>query len=137
MRAVPDIFERQAKAAQWVALLTLAWFLTVPVLVVSAAGKLLSFTSEPNPDHRTGSLLLLAAAALAVLLPLLASVLAYRGGRSVLGTVYALLTLVLLLPAGVATMGVTRDSGGQPAAPPGPPGMCMDHSGGQGECPGG
>jgi hypothetical protein len=141
VRAVPDIFERQAKAGQWAALLTLAWFLTVPVLVVSGFFASLSYGSQQVSEDHTGAWLLLAGAVLAVFFPLLAAVLGFRGGRPVLGTVYALLTLALLVPAGLAAMGATKDLGGyQPAAPeprPGPPGMCMDHSGGQGECPGG
>jgi hypothetical protein len=140
VQAVTATDERRTTAAQWVALLTLAWFLAVPTLVLTGILDSLTFTSEPNPDHRTGSLLLLAAAVVAVLLPLLAAVLAFRASRPVLGTVYALLTLFLLLPAGLTAREAAQDLGGyQPAVPqpPGPPGHCVEHSGGDTRCPGG
>jgi hypothetical protein len=141
VRAVPDSFERRTKAGQWVALLTLAWVIAVPVLLVTGITESWSFTSEPNPNRSTGSLLLLTAAVIAVLLPLLATVLAFRGARPVVGTVYALLTLALLLPAGLTVRSTAEDLGGHhpaaPESPPGPPGRCMEHSGGEATCPGG
>jgi hypothetical protein len=132
--------ERRTTAAQWVALLTLAWFLAVPALVLTGIFSSFSLGVEQNPEHREGALLFLAAAAVGVLLPLLATVLAYRGNRPILGTVYAVLTLFLIVPALVITLSSAKELGWyRPASPepPGPPGHCVEHSGGDTRCPGG
>jgi hypothetical protein len=141
VRAVTATDERRTTAGQWVALLTLAWFLAVPALVLIGFFESLTFGTGTPRGGDSGPWLLLAAAVVSVLLPLLAAVLAFRGSRPVLGTVYALLTLALLLPAGLTAMETSQDLGwyqpAPPEPPPGPPGRCMEHSGGEATCPGG
>jgi hypothetical protein len=131
--AAVTITDRQrSNADMWVGLLTLAWLIATPVLL------LLFFTSALREDNRASSLYLLAAAAAGVLLPVLAAVLAFRVGKQAMGTTYAVFAVLVLVPAIYLIIAVSDTFGGnQPATPPGPPGHCVEHSGGQAECPGG
>ena len=125
----------------WVVLLTVIWVLGVPALFF--AGVMQSFTFAPDyrPRDPAGSWLHLGAAAAAVLLPLLAAVVAYRANRLILGSVYLVLTVLALVPAGLTVHSAGQDLGWFRPAPapatPGPPGYCVEHRGGDTRCPGG
>ena len=132
--------ERRTQAASWVAVLSLLWFVTVVPLALFGFFASWSLSSEPNPDRFRGAACFLAAGVLTVLLPLTATVVALRGGRPVLGTVYVVLTLLLAVPGVVLVLGAADTLGWwEPSPPPAPagPGGCQEHSGGDTRCPGG
>ena len=132
--------EHRSRAGSWVAVLSLLWFVTVPPLVLYGFFAGLSFSSQPNPDEGKGAVCFVAAGLLTVLLPLIATVVAFGGGRPALGGVYLVLTLLLAVPGVGLTLGGLQTLGGPgpaPASTPGGPGGCQEHSGGDTQCPGG
>ncbi len=132
--------ERRAQAASWVAVLSLLWFVTAPPLTLYGFFAILSLSSTPSPDRGKGAVCLLVAGVLTFLLPLTATIVALRGGRPVLGSVYVVLTVLLAVPAVVLVLGAADTLGWwDPSPPPAPawPVGCQDHSGGDTRCPGG
>jgi len=88
---------RRTQVALWVAAVTLAWMVSVSLLVGWGL-------TGPGPQRGTTSLAL--AAVLAVLMPFVAAVIATKNRQFVVGGVYVVLTLAMVVPAlGIAGAG--------------------------------
>jgi len=88
---------RRTQVALWVSAVTLAWLVSVSLLVGWGL-------TGPGPQRGTTSLAL--AAVLAVLMPFVAAVIATKNRQFVVGGVYVVLTLAMVLPAlGIAGAG--------------------------------
>jgi hypothetical protein len=96
--------------------------------------------SDPVPGaadlDRQASRALLATAVLAVAGAAAITLVAYRLGLVRTAVVFLVLTLVLAVPGLAVAASAYRDLTPAPP-PPGPPGHCQEHSGGDTRCPGG
>ncbi|WP_430503101.1 hypothetical protein ACQRWP_16375 [Micromonospora trifolii] len=87
---------------------------------------------------RQASVALLVAAMVATAGPLLIALVAYQLRRARTAVVFLVLTAVIAVPAVPIAVLAGRDLDPAPAATtPGPPGHCVEHSGGDTRCPGG
>jgi hypothetical protein len=133
-----DADTRRSRAGAWAVLLTVLWVVGVPYLLLSGAMSGWQFKSyEPRSAESVAAAAryYLAAGIVAVVLPLLVTVIALYGRRTLMATIYLILTLIALMPVLTLTA-----SGGTPfeRTPPSyGPGACQEHSGGDTRCPGG
>lgn len=87
---------------------------------------------------RRASLALLVAALVAAVGPAVVALVAYRLRLVRTAVVFLVLAVVIAVPAGPVAVLASRDLAPAPAATtPGPPGHCVEHSGGDTRCPGG
>ncbi|MFG1677571.1 hypothetical protein [Micromonospora sp. NPDC049282] len=87
---------------------------------------------------RRASLALLVAASVATVGPALIALVAYRLRLVRTAVVFLVLAIVIAVPAVPFAVLAGRDLAPAPAATtPGPPGHCVEHSGGDTRCPGG
>ncbi|MEU1965943.1 hypothetical protein ABZ541_19035 [Micromonospora sediminicola] len=87
--------------------------------------------------QRRASLALLVGALVATAGPALVALVAYHLRLVRTAVVFLVLTVVIAVPAVPFAVLAGRDLDPAPATTPGPPGHCVEHSGGDTRCPGG
>ncbi|WP_433125183.1 hypothetical protein ACQPWW_22040 [Micromonospora sp. CA-240977] len=127
-------------------LLVLVWVCAMVAAAVWWMGIVLEQWSVSYDDQpgeladlkRRASLALLVAASVATAGPALIALVAYHLRLVRTAAVFLVLTVVIAVPAVPIAVGAGGDLDPAPAATtPGPPGHCMEHSGGDTRCPGG
>jgi hypothetical protein len=118
-------------------LIWLAWILVPPLLVFGGAMTSAPFFGEQPTDAELAqaSRLLVAAAAVALALPLLGLLLTWRTRRGAAACFGAALVLVAVPVALLEARELAHHTSG-PAPDRGPP-VCQEYSGGDNDCPGG
>ncbi|MEU4474942.1 hypothetical protein [Micromonospora sp. NPDC023888] len=129
-----------------VALLVLLWICGLIAAALWWVGIILeqwsaSYDNQPSElddIQRRASLALLIAALVATAGPALVALVAYQLRLVRTAVVFLVLTVVIAVPAVPLAASAGQGLDPAPAATtPGPPGYCMEHSGGDTRCPGG